>query len=279
MSDSEEEPSIFGISADLVPPAPIKPAGISEIDFDGLLRTPLKLHEDLKEGCGGQLWPAGMVLGKYLLRKEKEEFIGKEMYVIFLRSFIHFHLSSNSYPSRTPLQIITRTMNTLTLPSIELGAGGGLVGYLSPLFPSIPIPLLINPSLALALHHTPQPIHIHLTDQLPMLALMTRNTTLNALEPYITPSVYDWGSPTPSGIPAKPDIILAADCVYFEPAFPLLLQTLKDLMGEQTVCWFCFKKRRRADLGFVKSLRKGFVVEEVRDDPERGVWEREGLFL
>lgn len=46
-----------------------KSAGTTDLDFDGLLHAKLKLHEDLKEGCGGQLWPAGMVLTKYLLRE------------------------------------------------------------------------------------------------------------------------------------------------------------------------------------------------------------------
>jgi hypothetical protein len=80
MSDSEEN-DVFGVSQDLVPPAPMKAAGASEIDFDGLLSPPLKLHEDLKNGCGGQLWPAGMVLSKYILRKHARELAGKEMYV------------------------------------------------------------------------------------------------------------------------------------------------------------------------------------------------------
>lgn len=88
MSDSEtnspthsEEDAVFGISEDLIPPAAIKSAGISEVDFDGLLSPPLKLYEDLKNGCGGQLWPAGMVLGKYMLRMKKEDLVGKSMYV------------------------------------------------------------------------------------------------------------------------------------------------------------------------------------------------------
>lgn len=80
MSDSEEN-DVFGVSQDLVPPAPFKAAGASEIDFDGLLSPPLKLHEDLKNGCGGQLWPAGMVLSKYMLRNHKTDLVGKEMYV------------------------------------------------------------------------------------------------------------------------------------------------------------------------------------------------------
>lgn len=112
-----------------------------------------------------------------------------------------------------------------------------------------------------------------------MYDLMQRNISLNALTTRATASIYDWGTPPPSPIPSEPDIILAADCVYFEPAFPLLQQTLADLLGEHSVCYFCFKRRRRADLGFVKTARKLFHVEEVRDDPDREVWEREKLFL
>jgi hypothetical protein len=80
MSDSEEN-DVFGVRQhELVPPAPIKATGTSEIDFDGLLLPPLKLHEDLKNGCGGQLWPAGMVLSKYMLRKHASDLPGKTMY-------------------------------------------------------------------------------------------------------------------------------------------------------------------------------------------------------
>lgn len=112
-----------------------------------------------------------------------------------------------------------------------------------------------------------------------MFSLMQRNIALNNLSAHVIPSIYDWGAPVPSGIPTHPDIILAADCVYFEPAFPLLQQTLKDLIGENTVCYFCFKRRRRADLQFMKVARKMFNVEEVEDDPDKGVWSREQLFL
>lgn len=40
-------------------------------------------------------------------------------------------------------------------------------------------------------------------------------------------------------------MILAADCVYFEPAFPLLVQTLSDLSDSRTEILFCYKKRRK----------------------------------
>jgi len=79
MSDSEDNDDMFGVSEDLVPSAAIKSAGVSEVDFDGLLLPPLKLQEDLKNGCGGQLWPAGMVLSKYMLRNHRDSLAGKEV--------------------------------------------------------------------------------------------------------------------------------------------------------------------------------------------------------
>jgi hypothetical protein len=142
----------------------------------------------------------------------------------------------------------------------------------------VPPPNLTPQSLAIALGcKTTHPLH--LTDQAPMLSLMTQNIALNNLSSKATASIYDWGLPTPPSIPQHPDILLAADCVYFEPAFPLLQQTLQDLIGENTVCYFCFKKRRRADLQFVKVAKKMFCVAEVGDDGDREVYSRESLFL
>jgi predicted nicotinamide N-methyase len=112
-----------------------------------------------------------------------------------------------------------------------------------------------------------------------MYDLMKRNIALNNLTSRVSASIYDWGTPSPSNLPSHPDIILAADCVYFEPAFPLLQQTLKDIIGENTVCYFCFKKRRRADLTFMKTARKMFDVKVVEDDPDKEVYGRESIFL
>ena len=70
-SDEGENDGVFAISEDLVESRQQKTAGDSTLDFDQLLHSPLRLHEDLKQGCGGQLWPAGMVLSKYLLRQHK----------------------------------------------------------------------------------------------------------------------------------------------------------------------------------------------------------------
>ncbi|OQO02796.1 hypothetical protein B0A48_11079 [Cryoendolithus antarcticus] len=221
----ENANSIFDLDLELAPLPTYKAASTTFVDFDGLLDPPLLLHEDLAQGCGGQLWPAGMMLAGYLLRQKGNEIRAAESIV-------------------------------------ELGAGGGLV--------ALAIALGLKPSCP-----------IHFTDQLPMLALMKRNITLNpSLITPVIPSIYDWGSPVPSTLATHPDILLAADCVYFEPAFPLLLQTLRDLIGPKTVCYFCFKKRRRADLSFVKEMKKAFSVQEVLEVGELGEkWRRDSVFL
>jgi hypothetical protein len=120
---------------------------------------------------------------------------------------------------------------------------------------------------------------LHLTDQALMLPLMQRNTALNDLEDIVKPSVYDWGQPTPTALPAHPDVILAADCCYFEPAFPLLLRTLRDLIGERTVCYFACVKRRNADAQFMKAARKVFEIEVVDDDPYVEEYRGKNVFL
>ena len=45
-----------------------------------------------------------------------------------------------------------------------------------------------------------------------------------------------------------------------------------DLIGEETVCYLCYKKRRRADREMIRLLAKVFDVEEVG-----GEWQREGV--
>ena len=120
---------------------------------------------------------------------------------------------------------------------------------------------------------------VHITDQEQMLDLMQQNIALNNVDDKVAAHVFDWGDPRPALVPAHPDVILAADCVYFEPAFPLLQQTLQDLIGPRTTCYFCFKRRRRADLHFMKAVKKNFLAEPVEDDPDREAYSRENIFL
>lgn len=117
-----------------------------------------------------------------------------------------------------------------------------------------------------------------MTDQPPMLDLMRQNLVINELSPaLIDAAVLDWG--TTEWTQNQPDILLAADCVYFEPAFPLLLKTMKELIGPGTVCYFCMKKRRKADMRFIKDMKKTFLVVDVEDDPNKSTWTKEAIML
>ncbi|KAI1468115.1 putative methyltransferase-domain-containing protein [Daldinia caldariorum] len=228
MSSPKRSPSPefspLAIGEDLSPLPAYKAAGTTATDFAGLLAEPLRLHEDLTSGCGGQTWPAGMVLAKHMLRYHRDDMRNSRI--------------------------------------LELGAGGGLVG------------LAVAKGCAVE-----NPLYI--TDQLEMYSLMEHNIGLNGLEGQVKAAILNWGEPLPQSIAAlKPDVILAADCVYFEPAFPLLLTTLSDLLKlcPSATIYFCFKKRRRADMQFLKKAQKLFRVTEVPDE-DRPVFSREGLFL
>jgi len=73
---------------------------------------------------------------------------------------------------------------------------------------------------------------------------------------------------------------LAADCVYFEPAFPLLVKTLTDLVPDKsTEVLFCYKKRRKADKRFFTMLKKHFLWSDVFDDSNKHVYSREAISL
>ncbi|POS86089.1 hypothetical protein EPUL_001036, partial [Erysiphe pulchra] len=63
------------IGDDFTPIPHYKVASTFSHDFSNLLTTPIRLHEDLTSGCGGQLWPAGMVLAKHMLRYHKNSLI------------------------------------------------------------------------------------------------------------------------------------------------------------------------------------------------------------
>ncbi|CCC12438.1 hypothetical protein SMACR_06518 [Sordaria macrospora] len=209
---------------DFTPLPEYKAATDTALDFNGLLPEPLKLHQDLRTGCGGQLWPAGMTLAKHMLRYHADKLQKARI--------------------------------------LEIGAGGGLVG------------LAVAKACS---YETP----MYITDQLEMEELMAHNITLNGLDDKVKSMILNWGEPLPAEIVAlKPNTILAADCVYFEPAFPLLLQTLKGLLALEpnATVYFCFKKRRRADMQFFKAARKTFKITELEDE-DQPVFTRQGLFL
>ncbi|KAL1714831.1 putative methyltransferase-domain-containing protein [Schizophyllum commune] len=148
---------------------------------------------------------------------------------------------------------------------VELGAGTGLVGFVAGALGG----------------------DVLITDQAPLLSLMRENTALNGLEDRVKVAELNWGvlavcamgEPLPEELRKKVDMVLAADCVYFEPAFPLLVQTLVDLVHDETEVLFCYKKRRKADKRFFNLLKKHFTWSEVTDDPARPIYNKDAISL
>ncbi|KAF8803792.1 hypothetical protein BYT27DRAFT_7195132 [Phlegmacium glaucopus] len=139
---------------------------------------------------------------------------------------------------------------------LELGSGTGLVGLVAGKLGG----------------------DVCITDQVPLLPLMHRNILLNDLESRVIVAELNWGMAIPTTI-QRPDLILAADCVYFEPAFPLLVQTLSELSDSRTEILFSYKKRRKADKRFFTMLKKNFTWKEVTEDPNHQIYNREALAL
>jgi len=110
---------------------------------------------------------------------------------------------------------------------------------------------------------------------------MERNISLNKLQSNVTAAELDWAEPLPEL--QRPDLILAADCVYFEPAFPLLVSTLAALVPpppeRAPEVLFCYKKRRKADKRFFALLKKHFTWSIVSDDPAQEKYSRQAITL
>lgn len=208
--------------SDLIPEREAETTGLTAVDFGGLLTPGLQLMLDGgKTGCGGKLWPAGELLGKYVIT--------------------HFNPSDKGV--NTPSQDFEIALDFSQFKHVlELGSGTGLCG------------------LALGLATTD--VECYITDQQPMLELIKANITLNGLDKRAFARVLNWGEELSSEYDDI-DLVLAADCVYLEAAFPLLEKTLIDITNKRNVpILMAYKKRRKADKRFFKSIRKHFIVQE-----------------
>ncbi|ODQ67283.1 hypothetical protein NADFUDRAFT_40450 [Nadsonia fulvescens var. elongata DSM 6958] len=149
---------------------------------------------------------------------------------------------------------------------VELGSGTGLVG------------------LAVALKETEvnqnKDLEIWVTDQECLIPLILKNTELNNLSEYVHPIVLNWGEELPEIVKsANIDLVLAADCVYLETAFPLLKRTLLDLAGDGVQILMSYKKRRKADSKFFSAVRKDFEIIEVKNFADYESYLRDGVHL
>lgn len=68
------------VSEDLICSRPLEAPTVTTTDLDGALDTPLKILENFTE-CGGRVWPAGVVLARYLLRRHADGLQEKTMSV------------------------------------------------------------------------------------------------------------------------------------------------------------------------------------------------------
>lgn len=136
---------------------------------------------------------------------------------------------------------------------LELGSGTGLVGLCAG--------LMNRETVGNAME-----VYISDIDQL--MPLMQENISLNKLDDTVFAQVLYWGEQLPLTFEEKSaDLILAADCVYLESAFPLLEKTLLDLTNEDKtpVILMAYKKRRKADKHFFQKIKKNFEVIEIQD--------------
>ena len=130
----------------------------------------------------------------------------------------------------------------------------------------------------------------------PLIPIMKRNILLNGLQSHVTAIELDWcvcylilkfiaprftralfqfyliivrAKPIPE-LPQPPDIVLAADCIYLEATFPLLVSTLVALVptppGRAPEVLLSYKKRRKADKRFFALLKTHFTWSSVVRD-------------
>lgn len=132
---------------------------------------------------------------------------------------------------------------------IEIGSGTGLVGL----------------SLGLSLPQRGN-AQIWITDIDELVPLMDKNIELNGLAGTVHASTLSWGEPLPDFAQDGVDVVLAADCVYLESAFPLLQRTLMDLTERKnTFVLMSYRKRRKADSKFFRKMKKNFDIVPITD--------------
>ncbi|KAJ3214738.1 hypothetical protein HK099_006683 [Clydaea vesicula] len=135
---------------------------------------------------------------------------------------------------------------------LEVGAGTGMAGLV----------------LAQTAANLNQQCCVAITDLEYCLSIIQTNLELNLDENGKKNCLINelkWGLEIPKILDKSYDYILAADCVYLESLFDLLIQTFKDLcpINSKTQIILVSKKRRRADKKFLVKLKKFFYVEEV----------------
>ncbi|KAH3901270.1 uncharacterized protein SCODWIG_02620 [Saccharomycodes ludwigii] len=144
---------------------------------------------------------------------------------------------------------------------IELGSGTGIVGLL--------LGLMNNQGLWINDKYKEEQNSkkVYVTDITELVPLMDKNVNLNNVGNVVEAASLEWGEPVEAKFSAGLDLVLAADCVYLEKAFPLLEKTLLDLtsVDKPPMILMSYRKRRKADKHFFIKIKKNFKVIEIKD--------------
>lgn len=145
---------------------------------------------------------------------------------------------------------------------VEIGSGTGLVGL----------------TLGLGQKKNDD-MEVWITDIDDLVPLMDKNIILNGLEKNVFARALPWGMALPEFAKKDVDVVLAADCVYLEKAFPLLEKTLIDLTTKETLVLMSYRKRRKADTKFFRKIKKHFDLIEVTDFKDYATYLKQGVHL
>jgi hypothetical protein len=170
------------------------------------------------------------------------------------KCLVRYLLDTRPFPSKNHLP---------TIHVVELGAGTALVGLVTAM-------MLSSDS------------KVYVTDIDVMVETMVKNvghnqsTLDNKKAAKVVPRVLWWGKPIPEEL-LYPQVVLCADCVYLESGFVPLIQTMWEMCGQETIVYFCYKKRWKSSKRFFVKLKKLFDV--TTDDARKDENAKQGLYI
>lgn len=146
---------------------------------------------------------------------------------------------------------------------VELGGGTGVVG-------------LIAASCG---------AHVCCTDLLEVVPLIELNKTTNQhmITGTFTAATLKWGQDV-SAFQPYPDLVLVADCIYYEESLEPLVSTLCDLSNENTTVLISYEERAmgkkpQLEKKFHQLVKEHFVVEEIPEEQQDPVYHSPDIHL
>ncbi|KAL9951975.1 hypothetical protein ACROYT_G044738 [Oculina patagonica] len=146
---------------------------------------------------------------------------------------------------------------------IELGAGTGVVGLIAATCGA----------------------HVCCTDLTEVVPLITLNGEINKhmITGTFKANSLKWGQDV-SAIQPSPDLLLVADCIYYEESLEPLVATLCDLSDVNTTVLISYEERTTGnkpllEKKFHQLVREHFTVEEIPEDEQDPVYHSPDIHL